>query len=361
MNEINRIVKFYHEMDWELQKAALAIVVRVEGSSYRRTGARMMVSSDGSWMGGISGGCLEGDALRKALFAIHSGRPNLVTYDTTLEDGTQIGVGLGCQGIIDVLFLPIDPANKFNPLLVLERAIADRIVKTVVTIIEGSVPWLNESMRCFIYEAFPLPLPQDLGSAIQVVKSSGKAQMVTRQDDKGGMVKLFIEPILPPVKLLICGGNYDIYPLINLSKILGWSVEVIAKAAKLKPETFEMVDAIHPPGEVPKELDAWTAVLLMAHDFQTDKVNLQEYLQTNVGYIGLLGPKNRSERILKELGLYSSFDGGRIDKRLYFPVGLDIGASNPEEISIAIISEIIAFFAGRKGGFLKDRVGPIYT
>src|ERR1700739_88076 len=115
MKEIKAIIGAYDKIDRDNSRAALATVVRVEGSSYRRTGARMLVTDDGVWVGGISGGCLEGDALKRARLAIAKSQSSLVTYDTTQDDAYQIGVGLGCNGVIDVLFTPLDFADKNNP------------------------------------------------------------------------------------------------------------------------------------------------------------------------------------------------------------------------------------------------------
>src|SRR5271168_3502915 len=120
MKEIKAIINAYDQLDKSATNAALVTVVRVEGSSYRRTGARMLVTDDGVWVGGISGGCLEGDALKRARLAIAKAEPSLVTYDTTDDDAYQIGVGLGCNGIIDVLFTPLQFHDKNNPVEVLK-------------------------------------------------------------------------------------------------------------------------------------------------------------------------------------------------------------------------------------------------
>jgi xanthine dehydrogenase accessory factor len=115
MKEIKAIIAAYDNIKDTATQAALATVVRVEGSSYRRTGARMLVMDDGVWVGGISGGCLEGDALKRARLAIAKSESSLITYDTTEDDAYQIGVGLGCNGIIDVLFTPLDFHDSNNP------------------------------------------------------------------------------------------------------------------------------------------------------------------------------------------------------------------------------------------------------
>src|SRR4051812_11904494 len=121
MKEIKAIISAYDAINSSGTRAALATVVRVEGSSYRRTGARMLVLDNGTWIGGISGGCLEGDALKRARIAINNDHPTLITYDTTDNDPHQIGVGLGCNGIIDVLFTPLDRSDPNNPVEVLKR------------------------------------------------------------------------------------------------------------------------------------------------------------------------------------------------------------------------------------------------
>src|SRR6187397_1574420 len=121
MKEIRQIVTAYEKIDFSSHQAALATVARVEGSSYRRAGARMLVLDNGNYLGGISGGCLEGDALRRAQKAIIQNKPSVITYDTTQDDGYQIGVGLGCNGIIDVLFTPLDPGDEQNPVRLLSK------------------------------------------------------------------------------------------------------------------------------------------------------------------------------------------------------------------------------------------------
>jgi len=114
MKEIRKIIAVYEQMDWQKERVALASVVNVEESSYRRIGARMLVGSSGVWTGGISGGCLEGDALRRSQQAIFRGEPSKVVYDTMEDDENQIGVGLGCNGRVEVLFTPIDPGDPAN-------------------------------------------------------------------------------------------------------------------------------------------------------------------------------------------------------------------------------------------------------
>jgi len=126
INEFQQIIRAYRTTDFSQRKAALATVVGLTGSGYRRPGARMYITDDGQWIGAISGGCLEGDALRKAREVMSTGEDRLVTYDTSNPDGENFGIGLGCNGILDVLIQPIDPANSLNPVETLDRVIQER-------------------------------------------------------------------------------------------------------------------------------------------------------------------------------------------------------------------------------------------
>src|SRR5215469_17888581 len=140
MKEIRTIVSAWQSIDFQTTRAALATVVQVEGSSYRRAGARMLVLDNGTYLGGISGGCLEGDALRRAQKGIALQRPSVITYDTTQDDDYQIGVGLGCQGIIDVLFIPLKPDDPQCPLKILAGIIGTRHPVVVITVTASPDP-----------------------------------------------------------------------------------------------------------------------------------------------------------------------------------------------------------------------------
>ena len=145
MKEIRHIVEAYGQIDFSKNRAALATVARVEGSSYRRTGARMLVLDNGTYLGGISGGCLEGDALRRAQKAIATDQPSVVTYDTTRDDHNQIGVGLGCNGIIDVLFTPLDPTDQTNIIGLLRDRAHSRQPRLLATVTGSAAHFLGKT------------------------------------------------------------------------------------------------------------------------------------------------------------------------------------------------------------------------
>jgi len=359
MKEIKAILKAYDQMGGT-QEAALATVVRVEGSSYRRTGARMLVMEDGNWIGGISGGCLEGDALRKAKLAMFQDKPSLVTYDTTDEDAQQIGVGLGCNGIIDVLIAPLDN-EPGNPLEILRQCTDKRQPCILLTIVQNDGgPEALYPGRMLQAEQLPTGLPvEGLLADIEHVKARQKSVSRRYTLPSGGQLSVFIEFLPPTLRLLLFGGHYDVFPMAQLGKDLGRHITVYANPHKLSRAIFQQADEIKPK-DAPVEIDNYTACVLMAHDYKTDLNNLRRLLSTDVPYIGLLGPRQRTDKMLDELAAEGITLSERDHERLHSPVGLDIGALSPEEIALSVLAEIRACFSEREGGFLKWRGGTIH-
>lgn len=369
MKEIKNIIRAYDRIDFTTTRAALATVVRVEGSSYRRTGARMLIMDNGLWVGGISGGCLEGDALRKAKHAMVQEQPNLITYDTTEDDAHQIGVGLGCNGIIDVLLTPLDAEDKNNPIEQLKQSIGAREIQVIVSVVDkGKNVQQVKAGEVFRYEdeeqfrrLFPAKGIVDEVLA-DIEWSIGKERSKPRDYQlEEGHLTLFIELLIPEVHLVMYGGNYDIYPLVTLAKEVGWKVSVVANPTKVNKSLFSTADHVISNKKPDVDIDEHTAVVLMSHDYATDLNNLKTLLQTDVPYIGLLGPRKRSEKMftaMDEAGIDYERD---LQERIHAPIGLDIGAITPEEIAISIIAEVRAFFAKRSGGFLRERKGTIHV
>ncbi|MGL4632704.1 MAG: XdhC family protein [Leadbetterella sp.] len=335
--EINTILSSYHDNG---KKYALATVVNLQGSSYRRMGARMLISEDGTFVGGISGGCLEGDALKKAQISIYKNQASLVQYDTNSENEKGIGVGLGCNGIIDILFTPFSSFES-SPLKPLSKIQSESRQKhSFITITKSDDLNILGKTYC-LDENIPEYLYTHLDKWVNLTQST-----FIELDNS---LSVFLEIILPTPKILIFGSNYDVYPIIDLCKILGWPVKIISPISKIKPEYrtygLELSESI--------DLDSHTAVLLMSHSLNQDTENLKNMWDQSMGYMGILGPKSRSEKILNLLNFTSK-------PNLFFPMGLDIGAESPEEIALAILSEIKSYFASRNGGFLKNRRGKIY-
>lgn len=367
MKEIEKIVKAYSNIDWEHEKVALGTVVKVEGSAYRRIGARMFVSSNGQWVGGISGGCLEGDALKRAQIAILKNESSIVVYDTTEDDPHQIGVGLGCNGRIEVLLSPIDHKNKQNQIEFLKQITEQRKPTILIQILstkggdkQTRGQFFNEGQLKELAHVIQIPL-SDIDVARTKVLEARKSKVYTFQNGLGQSFELLVEFIRPKIKLVCVGDNYDVNAFMEIAGVLGWEIHVAGKTRKLSKQVFQAAKKVYSIAEAADmEVDDYTAIILMSHDYKTDLSLLQQYATLTVPYIGLLGPKKRMRKMQDEL----EENGISLDLEnmlnLYAPVGLDIGAESPEEIALAISAEIIAVFRERNSGFLRIRKGSIH-
>ncbi|MGI9531390.1 XdhC family protein [Lutimonas sp.] len=367
MKEIKTILELVRQKKSSREKFAIAQVVNVEGSSYRREGARMIVFESGIFEGGISGGCLEGDTLKRSQLAILKQEPSLVTYDTSKEN--EIGIGLGCNGVIDVLMTPLN--DNSNTLDILNKCLSDRKSHVVVTV--TSVNAENDLLKLgknFYYNTDKDELEDVPGSEfknflidrIQEVLVNNKSnKYLFRATESDLEVGMFVEIIPAQFHLAIFGDNYDVYPMIELARVLDWEISLVGNMQKLKKEKIQAVTNIYHKdfSERPK-LDNRTAVILMAHDFKSDKSNLTSALNSEAPYIASLGPK---KRFVKMLGKFEE-DGKALSEndldRIFAPSGLEIGANTPEEIALSIFSEILGVFSGKTGGSLKDKDGPIH-
>jgi len=365
MKEINDIITAYHKAVISGKKTALATVVKVEGSSYRQPGARMLVTEDGVLTGAISGGCLEGDALRKALLTINQKKNKLITYDTSDESVLDFSVQLGCNGIVHILFEYIDESNLNNPIKLLEKSKHSRDASVIVTIFSllrnaeqmGTILiYKNISDNNFYNE--------DLGHSLEEVLDN---QVTKIRELKFNNVKqsILLQFIAPPVSLIIVGAGNDVKPVVKIADLLGWEVTVgegrITHATTRRfPEAKNVIVSTAEELLSNLVIDDRTYVLLMTHNYKYDLEVLNLVLKTDCRYIGTLGPKSKLLRMINDLK-----DGGIIltDQdlnRIYGPIGLDIGAETSEEIALSVISEIKAVMEGRKGTSLRYKTDKIH-
>jgi xanthine/CO dehydrogenase XdhC/CoxF family maturation factor len=365
MKEIKSIIKLYNALATSDEKCAIAQVVRVEESSYRREGARMIVYESGVFEGGISGGCLEGDALQRSQVAIMKQQPSIVTYDTSREK--EIGVGLGCNGIIDVL---ISPISQGSPLMaMLQKCVSERGEHIIATVtgLQGrlddvalgqSYYWdSGASTVAHCPDAGLRDFIQDKISQVQRTKKS----KTFSYSAEAAEARVFIELIPPQFHLAIYGDNYDVYPLLEMARVMDWEVSLVGNIQKLKKEKLQSVANLYPRDlEGRPEIDARTAVLLMAHDYKTDSANLLELIKSPAPYIASLGPRKRFEKMLGEFSSKGIEFTREELQRIYAPCGLEIGANTPEEIAASIFAEILSVFSGKTGGMLREKSGPIH-
>lgn len=358
MKEITDIITAFDEAQQKNWQSALATVVHVEGSSYRREGARMLITEKGQLTGAISGGCLEGDALRKALLAMAQQRPMLVTYDTNDEDDAAIGLGLGCNGVIQVLIEPIDATKANNPIALLKAITGKRQKAVLVTLFSLYDKKAIQPGTCML-----LTPDKNTGNAFaltDILLNDAQTVLVQQQSVfkeyifETAPVNAFIEIILPAVALIIIGAGNDTIPLVKMADILGWQSTIVdgrpeyAKAERFTPgcqvllsKPENLLDQI--------TIDDRTVFLLMTHNYNYDLAMLPFLLSNNMVYVGMLGPRKKRDRMLQGL----TEKGIRFTQQqlavLHSPVGLDIGAETPEEIALSMIAEIKAVLSGKHG------------
>ena len=371
MKEIEDIINSYDEAIRTGKKTALATVVHVDGSSYRRPGARMLITEDGMLTGAISGGCLEGDALRKALLVIMQQQSMLVTYDTSDEEDAVIGLGLGCNGIIQVLIEPVDEGNKENPISFL-KMVADKKQKAaLVTLFSLQNKKNAQPGTCLLLAEDGLV--SGGSTFIKDVLISGAKDALRNQQSsfhnyttEKFQFTAFTEFIPPAISLVILGAGNDILPLVTMADVLGWKTTIIdGRPAYAKKERFPASCSVilAKPGEVIEQLhiNDRTAVVLMTHNYNYDKAMLVALAAKEIMYTGMLGPKKKLERMKLELGEEGIHFTPVQWSRIHSPVGLDIGAETAEEIALSILAEIKTVFAGSKAIHLKEYTEPIHN
>ncbi len=347
--EIDRIRRAIQARGDQLEGLALATVVQVDGSSYRRTGARMLIQEDGHWLGAISGGCLEGNALRRAREVMRTHQPQLVTYDTRTDaSAKEIGASLGCRGVIRVWIESLHSHDAPNFMEALHEAFGRSTPTHFARILTSSHP------------SYPAGNFYEADSAPEFMDLTGEHPGCYALQYEGIDLEISWEVIRPRIRLLLFGGGQDAEPLTSLARQMGWEVTVTDEcAAKALPIRFPQADRTchHPRASaVPAlEPDQHTAAVLISHNFGYDKAILRQLVETPVGYIGVLGPRKRFQRLDEELE-------GQLSAReaMHAPVGLDIGGETPFEIALAIVAEIQAHFSGRTGGKLRQRKGHIH-
>jgi xanthine/CO dehydrogenase XdhC/CoxF family maturation factor len=369
MNELKAIYQAFLENQRLGQRSALATIVHTSGSTYRRAGARMLISEDGRAAGSISGGCLEADVIERARPVMSSGKPVMVGYDTRSDEDLIWGLGLGCQGVVELMIesLSAEPGgNKYIDFLgrcgyAREAGVSATVVGAAAGAQDAQIgDRLMLSADGVEYSGtLGIDLALQMEADALAALDSGKSEIkIYGASDTA--VKVFIEVIEPPVPLLIFGAGPDALPVVRFAKELGWRVTVVdtrARAATL--ERFHDADEVVlcRSGNINEhvEIGPRTVAVVMTHNYLDDLDLLEQLGPSPARYVGVLGPRKRTEKLLDEMP-----ERCGLGARLRSPVGIDIGADTPEEIALSIVAEVKAVLAGRPGAFLKDRRASIH-
>jgi len=387
MRELLLITEAFESLKADGKPAALATVVNVEGSAYRRPGARMLIAEDGRTWGGVSGGCLERDVVRRGISAIDTGKTTVVRYDTSDDEQLSGGVATGCGGTIEVLIQPIT-AEQAGALPLLADVLSTRQSRMVATLVrtpskfeasrgmslaryagrgqgEGFVA--AGGVRAIEQNPHPNPLPayrereqeQSLADAADAAFAmwAGSSRLISVETSHGPF-SFLVEQIQPPQRLVIFGAGPDVVPVVDIAKTLGWHVTVVAtRPATHAAARFASADAVCVTGAdepvAGVEISSDSAVVLMTHNVARD-ARILLGLPGRPRYLGILGPRHRTQKLLRDVPAIDP-------EPVYSPVGLDLGAETPEEIALAIVAEIQAALRDASSGSLRDSPGPIHA
>lgn len=339
------------------QRAALATVVRVRGSAYRHEGAKLLVCEDGTTAGNVSGGCLEQDVREVALRVIRTGAPERPSYCSSADAIAAWDLGVGCEGQVD---LYVEPALEPRPR---ERALLDgRAPFAVCTLLAGPGGQAGDQ-RLVVTGA---GAEGGLRSAALDARAAARARElldagVAGVEDLGGH-SVFIDVLLPPPELLVIGAGDDARPLVRFAAEVGFRVSVVDRrpgllARERFPEAARLVESAGEELADRVPLDSGSYAVVMTHNYADDQAYLRPLVKSAVAYVGILGPRQRTERMLHELGSAGPIDEGRV----YGPVGLDIGTDGAEQVALAVIAEILALRSGRGTRSLRERLMPIHA
>jgi len=326
------------------QPRVLATVVATAGSTYRKPGARMLIMADGSFLGLLSGGCLEADLKLHAEEVLRSGVPRAVEYDMRGPDDILFGIGAGCEGAMRVLLEPAGPGSPAaSALAAAGAATRDARPASLVSVHDCA------DFPLGTYAGAP-PLPPVLIRAAAQSLAEG-ASRALEFESGGRSARAFVQFLAPPPHLLICGAGPDAHPVAKAARALGWRVSVVDhRPAYVAAAGAWGADVTHSDPHLIRSvipIEQCHAAVVISHHLSSDAEYLRALAQARVpAYVGLLGPKARRTRLAEELGPLADQLAGR----LYGPVGLDIGAVTPEGIALAIVGQIHAWLAGRGAG-----------
>lgn len=341
----HRLLAVYRGLNHRSGPLVLATIVETLGSTYRKAGARMLISQEGELTGLLGGGCFERDLVEHARTVFETGIAKTVFYDLRGPEDAVWGLGLGCNGAVSIFLQLLTAKDDFSPLNLIAAAAETRSEGILVSIVESEHPDFPLGENLFLpfeenrspWPFAPCALPQ---------KPSLKAHQIS-----GHGVRAFYDTLRAPTHLLVLGAGDDAMPLVQCAKALGWKVSVADhRPAYLNDRRFPLADLLLQlrPAALGQHLNLahFSAAVVMSHNIDHDRHYLAALADVPMAFIGLLGPVQRRERLLESLDEI----GERLRTRVYGPVGLDIGAETPEEIALAIVAAIQAALKGRSGG-----------
>jgi xanthine dehydrogenase accessory factor len=327
------------------QPLVMATVYVTEGSTYSKAGHRILIAASGDYQGLVSGGCLEGDLAEHATSVIENGKSRTITYDLRDDADDLWGMGVGCNGVIKILLQRLDIETGYEPFQSIANCHLHSKPAICATIIECAdneirlgatlIDWGNDYRSWGIPGAHRTAIRRQCASIL----GTGKPRLV-QHDTQDWSLTVLYAPIKPLPRLLILGAGPDAAPLIRMAEEIGWLVTVVDhRPTYLEADIFGSARRIVAEPERLKtvtDLSKFSAAVVMSHHLATDRIYLDQLAQSHIAFLGLLGPRERRDRLISELGNA----GKSLRKKLVGPVGIDIGADSPESIALSILAQI---------------------
>jgi xanthine dehydrogenase accessory factor len=375
MSELLQVAAALTRAARDRQVSVLATVVRTEGSTYRRIGARMLALADGSQVGAVSAGCIESDVLLRAERVRSGPLVELVSYDTRSSDDLLWGTGTGCGGVTELLLEALGPERASAKASLLSNVAESRTRSVLATVVRASglplgagdqavLPRAGARLRGFDTAPALVRAAIEATARHRLRVRSSSAVHHTWGEEGEQALEIAYEVRSPRIRLCVCGAGPDAVPLVALAKLTGWQVTLIDhRPAMLASERWPEVECLllRSPAEVAAAVEQadCDAVVVMSHHYERDLGFLAAWLGSAVPFIGMLGPRQRTERMLATLAA-RGFALESAERRVHAPVGLDLGADTAEEIALSIVAEIKAITAGRNGRPLRNRLTRIH-
>ncbi|WP_112182398.1 MULTISPECIES: XdhC family protein [Paraliobacillus] len=313
------------------QVSVLATIIDVKGSAYKKEGAMMLFTEDGSQVGMLSAGCLEEDLAARIELQNYQVKTEVITYDMRNADEWSWGEGSGCNGVITILIEPVTPNMRYHFLelnSVLQEGSAVTMFKSIPSDanFHDAVIFQGETGHVF-------------GDSSEELKNEF-AQYIKQSNQKGNGIKksgYYVHHFQPKPRLIIYGAGRDAEPLVEFASKTGFAVTVADwRPARCKKQVFPTAERIILgfPEEVMEAIDINENdfVILMSHSFRKDKEIIQQLFEKRLRYFGILGSVKRTKRL---------FAGKEIPSTITSPIGLSIEAEGPEEIAISVVAELV--------------------
>ena len=356
-SSLSGIVSTFQELREKEDEFVLATIVDTKGSTYRKAGARLLITRAGKFYGLLGGGCFEADLLEHAQAVFENKTTYTVFYDMRGPEDLVWGLGLGCNGAVKIRLEYVSAENNYEPVITIQQGLVLKQKCVVVTVCESAHPSLRPDQHYLISfdkDSGELELPSVILEFAIKTLYSGTCSLISLEVE-GHSIEFFMAPVMPPLQLLVIGGGPDSIPVLNTACLLGWDVTIVDyRDSYSNPDNFPTAIRVikSTPEDLKDHIDVTgvDAVVLMTHKYEYDLRYLKNFVTSTVPYIGLLGPTARKHELLRSLEDITV----EFTDRVYGPVGLNLGGELPEEIALSLIAEIQAVVQQRPGGHLSE-------